>query len=75
LLNHADFVYTMTRGHRQAILSQRPEVADRVRVLASDGGDVPDPIGGGMDEYERCREAIETHLNQILADFPLPDPS
>ncbi|MGZ0168222.1 MAG: arsenate reductase/protein-tyrosine-phosphatase family protein [Planctomycetales bacterium] len=75
LLNHADFVYTMTRSHRQAILSSRPEVADRVRVLASDGGDVPDPIGGGMDEYERCREAIETHLNQILADFPLPDPS
>jgi protein-tyrosine phosphatase len=75
LLNHADFVYTMTRSHRQAILSRRPEVADRVRVLASDGDDIPDPIGGGMDEYERCREAIETHLNQILADFPLPDPS
>jgi hypothetical protein len=28
-----------------------------------------------MDEYERCREAIENHLNRILADFPLPDPS
>lgn len=75
LLNHADFVYTMTRSHRQAILSRRPEVADRVRVLASDGGDVPDPFGAGMDEYERCLEAIETHLNRILADFPLPDPS
>jgi len=75
LLNHADFVYTMTRSHRQAIVTRRSEVADRVRVLASDGGDVPDPIGGGMGEYERCREAIETHLNQILADFPLPDPS
>lgn len=75
LLNHADFIYTMTRSHRQAIVTRRPEVADRVRVLASDGGDVPDPIGGGMDEYERCREAIENHLNRILADFPLPDPS
>ena len=75
LLNHADFVYTMTRSHRQAIVTRRSEVADRVRVLASDGGDVPDPIGGGMGEYERCREEIETHLNQILADFPLPDPS
>lgn len=72
LLNHADFVYTMTRSHRQAILSRRPEVVDRVRVLAGDGGDVPDPIGGGMDEYERCREAIETHLNRILEEFPLP---
>ncbi|NQV23304.1 MAG: Sua5/YciO/YrdC/YwlC family protein [Rhodopirellula sp.] len=75
LLNHADFVYTMTRSHRSAIVTRRPEVADRVRVLASDGGDIPDPIGGGMNEYEHCRDAIETHLNQILADFPLPDPS
>ena len=75
LLNHADFVYTMTRSHRQAIVTRRPEVADRVRVLASDGGDVPDPIGGGMDEYERCRDAIETHLNRILAAFPPSDPS
>jgi L-threonylcarbamoyladenylate synthase len=75
LLNHADFVYTMTRSHRSAIIGQRPEVADRVQVLAGDGGDVPDPIGGGMGEYERCREAIEIHLNRILADFPPPDPS
>ena len=75
LLNHADFVYTMTRGHRQAIVTRRPEVADRVWVLAGDGGDIPDPIGGGMDEYERCRDAIEKHLSRILADFPLPDRS
>ena len=75
LLNHADFVYTMTRSHRSAIITRRPEVADRVRVLASDGGDIPDPIGCGMDEYERCRDAIESHLNRILADLPLPDPS
>lgn len=72
LLSHADFVYTMTRSHRQAIISRRPEVADRIRVLASDGGDIPDPIGGGMEEYERCRESIEFHLNQILAELPLP---
>lgn len=75
LLNHADIVYTMTRGHRSAIINRRPEVAERVRVLASDGSDIPDPIGCGMDEYERCRDAIESHLNRILADLPLPGPS
>lgn len=75
LLSHADFVYTMTRSHRQAIIGRRPEVADRVRVLATDGGDIPDPIGGGMGEYERCRASIENHLSQILSEFPLPDPS
>ena len=75
LLNHADFVYTMTRGHRSAIVTRRPDVADRVHVLAGDGSDIPDPIGGGMDEYERCRQAIEQHLNRILAELPLSDPT
>lgn len=72
LLNHADFVYTMTRGHRNAILSQRPELADRVQVLAPDGSDVPDPIGGGMDEYRRCQQAIESHLQQVISRLSLP---
>ncbi len=72
LLNNADFVYTMTRGHRNAILAQRPDLADCVQVLAPDGSDVPDPIGGGMDEYRRCQHAIEGHLNQIISRLSLP---
>lgn len=72
LLNQTDFVYTMTRGHRNAILAQRPELADRVQVLAPDGSDVPDPIGGGMDEYRRCQHAIESHLEQVISRLSLP---
>ncbi len=67
LLNQADFVYTMTRGHRRAVLAERPDLEARVQLLASDGSDVPDPIGGGLEEYERCQHAIERHLDQILA--------
>lgn len=72
LLNQADFVYTMTRGHRNAILAQRPELADRVQVLAPDGSDVPDPIGGGMEEYRRCQHAIESHLEHVISRLSLP---
>lgn len=72
LLNHADFVYTMTNSHRSAILSRRPDLADRVQVLAADGSDIPDPIGGGMDEYQRCRQAIEKHLDKIISELSLP---
>lgn len=72
LLNHADFVYTMTRGHRDAILSRRPDLADLVQVLARDGSDIPDPIGGGLDEYQRCCESIEKHIDDILAQMHLP---
>lgn len=72
LLNQADFIYTLTRGHRRAILAERPDMADKVQVLAADGSDVPDPIGSGIDEYERCQAAIESHLDVILAGLPLP---
>lgn len=72
LLNHADFVFTMTRGHREAILSRRPDLAELVELLAPDGSDVPDPIGGGFDEYQRCCESIEKHLDDILSQFSLP---
>ena len=71
LLNHADFVFTMTRGHREAILSRRPDLVELVELLARDGSDVPDPIGGGFDEYQRCCESIEKHLDDILSQFSL----
>ena len=71
LLEHANFVYTMTKGHRNAILASRPDLADRIHLLAQDGSDVPDPIGGGMDEYQRCRQAIEKHLQDILSNMNL----
>ena len=73
LLNHADFVYTMTRGHRAAVLAHRPDLENRVRVLSQDGSDIPDPIGGGMQEYEQCRDAIRKHLEAVLSELPLPE--
>ena len=72
LLNHADFVYTMTRGHRSAVVAHRPDLENRVQVLSRDGSDIPDPIGGGMDEYELCRDTIREHLQAVLSELPLP---
>jgi protein-tyrosine phosphatase len=69
LLQHADFIFTMTRSHRDSILWGHPELADRVQVLARDHSDIPDPIGMGHSEYQRCADEIERHLRQIL---PLP---
>jgi protein-tyrosine phosphatase len=66
LLEQADHVYTMTRNHRDAIVHSRPDLAEHVELLARDGSDVPDPIGGGMREYERCQQAIDRHIRSIL---------
>lgn len=68
LLDHADRFYTLTAGHRRTILSNRPDTASRVQLLARDGNDVLDPIGGGLDDYVDCATNIEQHLKMILND-------
>jgi len=66
LLQQADYIYTMTRGHRDTILWEYPDLADRVRLLSQDEMDIPDPIGSGLDEYARCAEVIEKNVRILL---------
>jgi tRNA threonylcarbamoyl adenosine modification protein (Sua5/YciO/YrdC/YwlC family) len=69
LARHADFIYAMTRSHREAIVAQWPSAAERTEVLSADGGDICDPIGGPVDRYrgcaERLRAELETRINQL----------
>lgn len=69
LIEQADRCYTMTRGHRAAILDGHPELADRVQLLARDRSDIPDPIGAGLTEYAACAAILEKHLAQILDEI------
>ena len=69
LLDEADRVYVMTDTHRRMILHARPDAADRVALLAADGADIPDPIGGGLWEYEQCLRAIEDGLRAVLDEL------
>lgn len=71
LLQQADHIYTMTRSHRDAILEAYPEVADRLELLARDRTDIPDPMGGGMQDYERCEREIERQVRSLLDQVPL----
>jgi protein-tyrosine phosphatase len=70
LLAHADQVYTMTRSHRECLVAEFPDTAPRVSLLSRDGSDIIDPIGAGLEEYQRCSEQIERHLRQILNEIP-----
>ena len=69
MVRHADLILTMTRGHREALLSQWPEAASRTEVLRLDGKDVADPIGESVAEYQRCadqiRKELETRFEKI----------
>lgn len=69
LLHAADYVYTMTSGHRDSILYEAPLAEERVSVLSRDGGDISDPIGCGIDKYKECAEQIERNLKAVMANL------
>jgi protein-tyrosine phosphatase len=72
LVRHADLILTMTRGHRQTIVSQWPDAAQRVAVLLPGDRDVADPIGAPYDAYVMCAEQIEQgighHVERIVEE-------
>ena len=71
MVRHADLILTMTRGHREALLSQWPEAASRTEVLRLDGKDVADPIGESVSEYQRCAEQIRKELETRIKEITL----
>ena len=71
LLDQADQIYTMTKGHRDSILASRPDLADRVELLSREGTDIFDPIGGGLQDYEVCARELERHIRVIVDQIPV----
>ena len=65
----ADFIFTMTRHHREKILSSWHNVDSRLSVLRTDGGDIADPIGGPVSAYRACAEQIQSEINQRLSEI------
>jgi Putative translation factor (SUA5) len=68
----ADLILTMTRSHRDAILTHWPEAEPRTHVLSRGRGDVADPIGGPIDLYRRCAEQIDEYLASWVDELKLP---
>jgi len=71
LARHADVIFTMTGGHRQAILRRWPEAAPRTHVLSPDSRDISDPIGGPISVYRECAEQVEAALRERIAELEL----
>ena len=55
----SDVIFTLTNGHRQAIISQWPELSHSVKTLRPDGGDIADPIGSPVAVYQTCAQQIQ----------------
>ncbi|MGY8769789.1 MAG: L-threonylcarbamoyladenylate synthase [Pirellulales bacterium] len=76
LIEHADLILTMTRGHIEAIVSHWPQANDRITNLCLDGFDVSDPFGGSKEVYKQCADQIESEIaariKQLDFDSLLP---
>ena len=71
LIEAADLLVTMTRGHRDAILSVAPESAGKVFLLKSFGiaqsaTDIYDPVGEALEVYRRVRDEIDAALPDLI---------
>jgi protein-tyrosine phosphatase len=71
LVNFADLILPMTRGHRDAILAHWPFAAGRVQLICRDSSDIADPIGGPIEMYQRCAEQIERELRHWVDKLQL----
>ncbi len=71
LVRHADVIFTMTGGHRQAILRRWPDAATRTQTLRPDAGDISDPIGGPISVYRVCAEQVESALRERINELEL----
>jgi protein-tyrosine-phosphatase len=67
----ADRVYCMTASHREALLGLLPPgKSEHVTLLDPDGGDVPDPFGGPLEQYAATAEALGRMIDaRLTADW------
>ena len=79
LVGRADLIFTMTRGHLDALQTFFPEAADKAFLVRefdpaahSEHLDLPDPIGQSRSVYFRCRDVLKKALATLL---PLLDAS
>ena len=64
LVGGLDRVYCLTRSHLEALrMALPPGRAAHVELLDPEGGDVPDPVGGSLDDYLRCARAISSMVS------------
>jgi protein-tyrosine-phosphatase len=69
LIQKADIVLCMTRGHLATLKSRFPESDWKLNLLgdvAGTGQDVIDPIGGNEETYERCARELESLIRTTL---------
>jgi glycine hydroxymethyltransferase len=73
LVNEADYIIGMTRGHVESISLLYPQAAEKTFLLREFDDtledfekDIADPIGSSLEVYRLCRDQIEQGLASLL---------
>jgi protein-tyrosine phosphatase len=70
LLRHADVILCMTRSHLRQVREALACVAGCVSLLDEEG-EIPDPIGAGLDVYRQTACAIERSIRRRMDEGTL----
>jgi len=69
LVDQADLILAMGHRHRNLIVSQWPEMASKVHLVAADGSEISDPFGGPLETYQRCAEQLDRHTDHWIQNL------
>ena len=73
LVDQADYIFGMTRGHVEAVSVMYPHAEEKTFILREFDDtldayekDISDPIGGNLRVYQACRDQIEQGIFSML---------
>ncbi|WP_445488883.1 low molecular weight protein arginine phosphatase [Niallia sp. 03133] len=71
LLDWATHIFTMTNGHKNAIVAQFPSTIEKTFTLKEfaiedKSGDVIDPFGGSVEHYRKTFQELDYLIQSIL---------
>lgn len=66
LLQGCDAVYALSPSHLDALLRAFPARKEEIHLL---GDGIPDPFGGDLTVYRRCRDAIAKALEPLKKEY------
>jgi protein-tyrosine-phosphatase len=73
LVNNADLIITMGSTHRNTVGVIEPSALDYTFILTDfcddESGDIPDPIGQGVGEYDKTSLIFEKCLRQFFKNM------
>lgn len=62
MLENSTLVLALTERHRRVLCDARPDLSDRIKLLAKNKEDIADPIGGTLEDYRSCAAQISDNL-------------